>query len=179
MIFKETKLKGAYTIEMEKTEDERGFFAYSYCQKEFRKRGIDFNIVQCNVSFNKTKGTLRGMHYQSSPFEQAKLVSCIKGRIYDVIVDLRKESDTYCLSHAVELSAEGYKMLYIPKGFAHGYQTLEDNSVVFYQMAEFYHPECATGVRWDDPLFSINWPLKVRVISEKDKEQRLFADNTL
>lgn len=179
MIFNETKLKGAYVIESEKVEDERGFFTYSYCQKEFLEHGIKLDIVQCNVSFNKAKGTLRGMHFQSSPFEQAKLVSCTRGRIYDVIIDLRKGSVTYCKSFAAELNEKNYKMLYIPKGFAHGYQTLEDDSVVFYQMSEFYHPECARGVRWDDPLFSIKWPLDVRVISEKDKKQRLFADRIL
>ncbi|MDP3791624.1 MAG: dTDP-4-dehydrorhamnose 3,5-epimerase [Candidatus Omnitrophota bacterium] len=170
MIFKETKLKGAYVIELEKAQDERGFFAYSYCQKEFQEHGIDLNIVQCNVSYNKARGTLRGMHYQSTPFEQAKLVSCIKGRIYDVIIDLREDSCTYRKSYALELGGEDYRMLYIPKGFAHGYQTLEDDSVVFYQMSEFYHPECAKGVRWDDPLFSIKWPLDVKVISKKDKK---------
>jgi len=179
MIFNETKLKGAYVIELEKAEDERGFFAYSYCQKEFQEHGIDLNIVQCNVSFNKARGTLRGMHYQSSPFVQAKLVSCVKGRIHDVIIDLRENSDTYRASYAMELSGEDYRMLYIPKGFAHGYQALADNSVVFYQMSEFYHPECARGVRWDDPLFSIKWPLDVKVISEKDKKQCLFADRIL
>lgn len=179
MIFNETKLKGAYVIELEKVKDERGFFAYSYCQKEFREHGIDLDIVQCNVSFNKTRGTLRGMHYQSSPFEQAKLVSCTRGRIYDVIIDLRKDSAAYCKSFAVELSGKDYKMLYIPKDFAHGYQTLEDDSIVFYQMSEVYHPECAKGVRWDDPLFSIKWPLDVQIMSEKDKECRLFADNVV
>lgn len=179
MIFNETKLKGAYVIELEKAEDERGFFAQSYCQKEFQERGIDFNIVQCNVSFNVARGTLRGMHYQSSPFEQAKLVSCTRGRIYDVIIDLRKGSATYCESYALELSGEDYKMLYIPKNFAHGYQTLEDDSVIFYQMSEVYHPECSKGVKWDDPLFSIKWPLDIQAMSEKDKEYSKFMDNIL
>jgi len=179
MIFKEAKLKGAYCIELEPAKDERGFFARSFCRQEFLKHGIDFNIAQCNISFNKNKGTLRGMHYQSVPYEEAKLVSCVKGKIYDVIIDLRKDSATYCQWYAQELSGEDYKMLHIPKGFAHGFQTLESNSVVFYQMSEFYHPECAKGIRWDDPLFSIKWPLDVHIMSEKDKGYCLFTKNIL
>lgn len=176
MIFTETKLKGAYIIELEPIEDERGFFARSFCQTEFEKHGLNPSIVQCNISYNKTKGVLRGMHYQAAPYEEAKLASCIRGAIYDVIVDLRPDSPTYCQWFAVELTAHRspltahYKMLYVPKGFAHGFQTLENNSVVFYQMSEFYHPECAKGVRWDDPVFAIEWPeTNNRVISDKDK----------
>lgn len=174
MIFNETKLKGAYLIEIEQKQDERGFFARSFCKKEFQQHGIDFNIAQCNISFNKNKGILRGMHYQSAPYEEAKLVSCIRGKIYDVMIDLRKDSATYCQWHALELSAEDYKTLYIPKGFAHGFQTLENNSAVFYQMSEFYHPECAKGIKWNDPLFSIKWPFNVQNMSEKDKSYSLF-----
>ena len=168
MIFKETKIKGAYLIDLEKNEDERGFFARSFCLQEFKEHGIDFNIAQCNISFNKKKGTLRGMHYQSTPFEEAKLVSCIKGRIYDVIIDLRRDSATYCQWLALELREQDYRILYVPKGFAHGFQTLESNSVVFYQMSEFYHPECASGIRWDDRQFSINWPISPCILSNKD-----------
>ena len=168
MKFIETKLKGTYIIELEPMEDERGFFARTFCQDEFRKNGIDFNIVQCNISYNKKKGTLRGMHYQIAPYEEAKLVGCIRGAIYDVIIDLRVGSSTYCQWFAVELTEENYKMLYIPKGFAHGFQTLEDNTVVFYQMSEFYYPECARGVRWDDSTFEIEWPLSEQVMSKKD-----------
>jgi dTDP-4-dehydrorhamnose 3,5-epimerase len=168
MIFKETKLKGAYIIELERLEDERGFFARSFCQKEFEEHRLNPRVVQCNVSFNKKKGTLRGMHHQIAPYEEAKLVSCIRGTIYDVILDLRPNSSTYSQWFAVELSTEDYKMLYIPEGFAHGFQTLEDNTVVFYQMSEFYHAECARGVRWDDPAFGIRWPLFDIVMSEKD-----------
>ncbi|MBI4620269.1 MAG: dTDP-4-dehydrorhamnose 3,5-epimerase [Desulfobacterales bacterium] len=174
MIFTETKLKGAYIIELEPIEDERGFFARSFCQKEFEKHGLNPCIVQCNISYNKTKGALRGMHYQVAPYEEAKLASCIRGAIYDVIVDLRPDSPTYCQWFAVELTAHRspltapYKMLYVPKGFAHGFQTLESNSVVFYQMSEFYHPECGKGIRWDDPAFGINWPLPIQSISKKD-----------
>ena len=174
MIFTETKLKGAYVVELEPLQDERGFFARSFCQNEFEEHGLNPRIVQCNISYNKKKGTLRGMHYQAAPHEEAKIVSCIRGAIYDVIIDLRQNSPTHCQWFAVELTAHSspltapYKMLYIPEGFAHGFQTLEDNTVVFYQMSEFYHPECARGVRWDDPAFGIEWPLPNPILSAKD-----------
>ena len=180
MIFKEIKLKGAYIIELEPLEDERGFFVRNFCQKEFKEHGLNFPIVQCNISYNKKKGTLRGMHYQVAPYEEAKLVSCISGAIYDVIIDLRPDSPTYCKWFALELTAHrspltaAYKMLYVPEGFAHGFQTLEDNTVVFYQMSEFYHPECARGVRWNDPAFGIEWPIKQLVISSKDQLHKDF-----
>ena len=169
MIFKETKLKGAYIIELEPLEDERGFFARSCCQKEFEEHGLNPRIVQCNISYNKRKGTLRGMHYQVAPYEEAKLVSCIRGAIYDVIIDLKEHSPTYRQWFAVELTAENYRMLYVPEGFAHGFQTLKDDTVVFYQMSEFYHPECARGVRWNDPAFGIDWPLRHPILSERDQ----------
>ncbi len=169
MIFIETKLKGSYIIELEPIKDERGFFARSFCQKEFEEHGLNLHIAQCNVSYNKKKGTLRGMHYQVAPHEEVKLVSCIRGKIFDVIIDLRTASPTYCEWFAVDLSAEDYKMLYIPKSFAHGFQTLKDNTVVFYQMSEFYYPECARGVRWNDPAFGIEWPLPNPIISRKDR----------
>ena len=168
MIFKETKLKGAYVIELEKEKDERGFFARSFCRKEFKKRGIDFNIVQSDLSYNKRKGILRGMHYQAAPHEEAKIVTCAKGAIYDVMIDLRAGSSTYCKWFSFELNARDYTSLYIPKGFAHGFQTLEDDTVVFYQMSEIYYPESARGARWDDPAFKIKWPLKNPIISAKD-----------
>lgn len=174
MIFQETKLKGSYIIEPERLEDERGFFARTFCQHKFKQLGIDFNIVQCNISFNKYKGTLRGMHYQSAPYEEAKLVSCAKGKIYDVIIDLREDSATYCQWQAIELSDKDYKMLYVPKGFAHGFQTLAEDTAVLYQMSEFYHPESAQGVRWNDPAFGIKWPLSNSVISEKDINYKDF-----
>ncbi len=173
MIFKETKLKGAYIIEIEPLEDERGFFARAFCQKEFEEHGLSSHVAQCNVSYNKRKGTLRGMHYQASPYEEAKLVSCIRGAIYDVILDLRPRSGTYKQWISAELSDENRRMLYIPEGFAHGFQTLKDNTEVFYQMSEFYHPECAGGVRWDDPAFGIEWPISEKIISDADKS---FAD---
>jgi len=181
MVFKETKLKDAYIIELEPIEDNRGFFARSFCQKEFRLHGINMNIVQCNISYNKKKGTLRGMHYQAAPYEEAKLVSCIKGAIYDVIIDIRPDSATYCQWIAVELAVyrsqlaarssqlpSHHGMLYIPKGFAHGFLTQEDDTEVFYQMSEFYAPNYARGVRWNDPTFQIQWPGEVKVISDRD-----------
>lgn len=170
MRFTETRLKRAFIIEPERLEDERGFFARTFCQKEFGAHGLNSKIVQCNVSYNKHKGTLRGMHYQAPPMAEAKLVSCTRGAIYDVIIDLRPESPTYCQWFAEELNAENSKMIYIPEGFAHGFQTLEDETEVFYQMSKFYSPEHARGVRWDDPVFGIEWPLNTKIISEKDKK---------
>ncbi len=169
MIFKETGLKGAYIIEPELQMDGRGFFARTFCRKEFEEHGLNPNVVQSSISYNKKRGTLRGMHYQAAPFEEAKVVSCTRGTIYDVIIDLRPDSSTYCQWFAVELSAANYRMLYVPEGFAHGFQTLEDDTVVNYQMSEFYHPECARGVRWDGPAFGIKWPIAPTIISEKDK----------
>ena len=176
MKFTETQLKGAYIIEPELLTDERGFFARSWCQKEFIEFGLNPNLVQCNISFNHKKGTLRGMHYQAKPHEEAKLVRCTMGAIYDVIIDLRPESSTFKQWVAVELTAENRKMLYIAEGIAHGFQTLEDNTEVFYQMSEFYYPESATGVRWNDPAFGIEWPSTQEVIiSDKDQSYPDFC----
>lgn len=168
MIFRETKLKGAFIIDPERLEDGRGFFARTSCQQEFQSHGIDFRIVQSSISFNTKKGTLRGMHYQVAPYEEPKLVRCTGGAIYDVVIDLQRESPTFKLWIANELTADNRRMVYIPKGFAHGFQTLEDNTEVFYQMSEFYHPECARGVRWDDPFFGIKWWAPPAVISKSD-----------
>ena len=175
MRFTETRLKGAFIIEPERLEDERGFFARTFCQKEFEAHGLNPRLVQCNISYNKHKGTLRGMHYQVAPMAEAKLVRCTRGTIYDVIIDLQPESPTYCQWLAEELNAENSKIIYIPEGFAHGFQTLEDETEVFYQMAEFYSPEHAQGVRWDDPVFGIKWPLNSKIISEKDKNYPLMS----
>ncbi len=172
MKFTETQLKGAYIIEPELIRDERGFFARSWCQKEFTERGLNPNLVQCNISFNLKKGTLRGMHYQAKPHEEAKLVRCTMGAIYDVIIDLRPESSTFKQWVAVELTAENRKMLYIPEDMAHGFQTLVDNTEVFYQMSEFYHSESSTGLRWDNPVFEIEWPIEVKIISDKDSSYK-------
>ena len=168
MIFTPTELKDAYIVEPKKLEDERGFFARTWCEREFRDRGLNPNLVQCNISFNHKKGTLRGMHLQVEPYAEAKLVRCTQGAIYDVIIDLRPDSNTYKQWIAVELTPENHKALYVPEGFAHGFQTLADNTEVFYQMSQFYAPECARGYRWNDPSFNIDWPLEISVISDKD-----------
>jgi len=170
MIFRETRLKGAFVIEPEKHRDERGFFARAWCQKEFKVHGLNPNIVQANIAFSLQKGILRGMHYQIGPYQEAKLVRCIRGAVFDVIIDLRANSITYCEWIGVELNSENQTMLYVPEGFAHGYQTLENNSEVFYLVSQFYAPDAERGVRWDDPLFGIEWPKTSNlVVSEKDK----------
>jgi dTDP-4-dehydrorhamnose 3,5-epimerase len=170
MQFIETNLPGSYILEPERREDERGFFARTWCQREFEIYGLNSHLVQCNISFNYHAGTLRGMHYQAEPYAEAKLVRCTMGAIYDVIVDLRPDLPTFKQWVAVELTAENRKMLYIPEGFAHGFQTLTDNSEVLYQMSEFYHAESARGVRWNDPVFAIEWPHAVhRIISARDQ----------
>ena len=175
MKFRETSLKGAYLIEIEPVHDERGFFARSWCCDEFAARGLNPRLVQCNITLTRHKGTLRGMHYQTVPHEEAKLVRCTRGSIYDVIVDLRPDSPTCKQWFAAELTADNFTLLYVPEGFAHGFLTLADNSEVFYQMSEFYHPECAAGVRWNDPAFNIEWPSTVRTISQKDRELPNFV----
>jgi dTDP-4-dehydrorhamnose 3,5-epimerase len=170
VIFKETHLKGAFIVEPERIEDTRGFFARAWCKNEFDTHGLNSRFVQCNISFNKNRGILRGMHYQATPHEEIKLVRCTKGAIYDAIVDLRQGSPTYLKWIGVELTEQNHKMLYVPEGFAHGYQTLSDNTEVFYQVSQFYSPESERGVRWDDPAFGIKWPeIDNLVISEKDK----------
>ena len=168
MIFSETKLKGAFLIEPERKEDQRGFFARTWCQQEFDDHGLNSKLVQCSVSFNNKKGTLRGMHYQTAPFEETKLVRCTKGEIFDVIIDLRHESQTFKKYFSVLLNEENRLMLYIPPGFAHGFQTMTDNSEVFYQMSQWYSPEHARGVRWNDPVFGIQWPEDKRIIIDRD-----------
>jgi dTDP-4-dehydrorhamnose 3,5-epimerase len=170
MIFRETELVGVVVIEPERLEDERGFFARTFCQREFKAHGLNSRVAQCNLSFNHRKGTLRGMHYQLEPHREVKLVRCTRGAIFDVIVDLRPESPSYCRWVGVELSEENRRMLYVPEGFAHGYQTLVDNSEVVYQVSEFYAPGSERGVRFDDPTFGIAWPCEVTVISEKDSQ---------
>jgi dTDP-4-dehydrorhamnose 3,5-epimerase len=175
LIFTETKLAGAFVIEMERRADDRGFFARTFCRQEFEAHGLKPEVVQCNVSFNKRKGTLRGMHYQAAPFAEAKLVRCTSGSIYDVIIDLRPSSATFKKYFGVGLSAENQRMLYIPEGFAHGFQTLQDDTEVFYQMAQRYSAEQARGVRWNDPAFGIEWPEGERIIIERDKNYPDFV----
>lgn len=168
MKFTPTPLAGAYLVELERLGDDRGFFARSFCQNEFKARGLDPCVAQCNVSFNAKRGTLRGLHCQDKPHEEAKLVRCTRGAIWDVIIDLRQDSPTRLRWHAAELSAENRAALYVPKGFAHGFQTLVDDTEVLYQMSESYHPELARGLRWDDPKLGIRWPLADPVISQRD-----------
>jgi len=175
MIFTETKLKGAYILEPEKTSDERGFFARTVDAKIFEEKGLKSHFVQCSISYNKTKGTLRGFHYQLQPHEEAKLVRCTNGKIYDVIIDLRKNSNTFKEWFWIELSKENYKMLYIPEGFAHAFQTLEDDTEIFYQISVPFMPDFYRGIRWNDPSFQIKWPLEVSEISKKDLLYPLFC----
>lgn len=175
MKFIETGLSGAVIVEIEKLQDQRGFFARTWCKKEFEKHGLDTEVVQANVSYNRTKGTLRGMHYQAEPHGETKLVRCTQGAIYDVIIDLRPDSPTYRKWIGVELTADNYRMLFVPKMFAHGYQTLVDDSVVAYQAGQFYTPGSERGIRFDDPAFDIQWPLPVSIISEKDKSWSDFG----
>jgi dTDP-4-dehydrorhamnose 3,5-epimerase len=175
LIFEPTGLPGAYVIEPEKHQDYRGHFARTFCEKEFAAHGLETRIAQCSVSFNRRKGTLRGIHYQVLPFEEVKLVRCTRGAIYDVIIDLRRDSAMFKKHFAVELDEQGDKMLYIPAGFAHGFQTLADDTEVFYQMSQFYSVEHARGVRWNDPSFGICWPQGERTILERDQNYPDFT----
>jgi dTDP-4-dehydrorhamnose 3,5-epimerase len=168
MIFQETKIKGAFIIGPNLICDSRGFFACSWSRQEFNQHGLNSQLVQCNISFNHRLGTLRGMHYQQAPHQEAKLVRCSRGAMFDVAIDLRVDSPTRFQWVGVELTAENRLMFYIPEGFAHGYQTLADNTEIFYQMSEYYHPESARGIRWNDPLFGITWPVEVVCINERD-----------
>jgi dTDP-4-dehydrorhamnose 3,5-epimerase len=179
MVFSETRLRGAYVIDLERREDARGFFARSWDTHEFSVRGLNSRVVQCSVSFNARRGTLRGMHYQAKPYEEAKLVRCTRGAAYDVIVDLRADSPTHLQWEAIELTEGNHRMIYVPEGFAHGFQTLEDATELFYQMSQVYHPETARGVRWDDPAFGIRWPAGERIISERDRAYPDFVAERL
>jgi dTDP-4-dehydrorhamnose 3,5-epimerase len=168
MRFLELPLPGAWVIEIETLEDDRGHFGRSFCREEFRARGLRDEVLQSNVSYNRRRGTLRGMHFQVAPHEEAKLVRCTRGALYDVIVDLRPGSPARGQWQAVELTSDNYRMLYIPEGFAHGFQTLEDGTEASYLMFHSYHPESARGFRWNDPTLAIDWPLPVTAISLKD-----------
>ncbi|MCA1684726.1 MAG: dTDP-4-dehydrorhamnose 3,5-epimerase [Planctomycetia bacterium] len=170
MIFLELDLAGAFLVEPERLEDGRGFFARTWCRREFEARGLDPRLAQCSVSFNARRGTLRGMHYQAAPHAEAKLVRCTRGAVFDVVLDLRPGSPTFARWASSELTADDHRMLYVPAGFAHGFQTLADRTEVFYQMSEPFEPSSARGVRWDDPAFGIAWPPAAdRVISERDR----------
>lgn len=176
MIFRELDLPGAFLLEPELRMDDRGFFARTFCRREFEEHGLDPEVAQCSLSFNRWRGTLRGMHYQATPGEEAKLVRCMRGAIHDVIVDVRPGSPTLGRHAAVDLSADDRLALYVPPGFAHGFQTLSDDTELYYQMSAFYAPELARGFRYDDPELGIEWPLPVTVISDRDRELPTFAD---
>jgi dTDP-4-dehydrorhamnose 3,5-epimerase len=174
MIFTETQLDGAFVIEPEAVNDRRGFFARVFCEREFAAHGLNPSLVQCNISFNQDRGTLRGMHYQIAPNEEVKIVRCTMGAVYDVIIDLRSRSATYLQWLGVELTSVNHRMLYVPEGFAHGYLTLTANAEVFYQVSAFYAPDSERGVRWDDPAFKIEWPSRPQVVSDKDAHHPAF-----
>lgn len=168
MIFTPTPIPGAWIVDIEPREDARGFFARSWCREEFARHGLDARLVQCSISFNRHRHTLRGMHFQAAPHEEPKLVRCTRGRMWDVALDLRRDSPTFRRWHGVELTAENRRALFVPAGCAHGFLTLEDDVEVLYQMGEFYHPESARGVRWNDPAFGIAWPTNAPLLSDRD-----------
>jgi len=174
VIFTETKIPGVFDIELETKPDERGFFARTWCVSEFRAHGLNPKLMQCSVSFNTRKGTLRGMHYQVAPHAETKLVRCTRGSIFDVIIDLRLDSPTFKDHVAIVLTADKRNMVYVPEGCAHGFLTLEDASEVFYQISEVYNAASTRGVRFDDPAFQISWPNRIEVISERDRNYENF-----
>ena len=174
MKFHPVPLEGAFIVELDRIEDERGFFARSFCEEEFRERGLNPPIAQCNVSWNRRRGTLRGLHYQAKPYEETKLVRCTRGAVWDVAVDLREDSPTRLRWHAVELSADNRLGFYLPKGFAHGFQSLRDDSEVLYQMGESYRAELSRGIAWNDPRIGIAWPLVDPILSERDRSYPLL-----
>jgi dTDP-4-dehydrorhamnose 3,5-epimerase len=169
MQFQKTQLPGVIEVDPELHRDERGFFARTFCRREFEDQSLNPNLVQCSVSFNRKEGTLRGVHYQAAPCREAKLVRCTRGAIYDVVLDLRPKSTGFKKWIGIELNAENRKMLYVPEGCAHGFLTLQDNTEIFYQMSEYFHPELSRGIRWNDPAFQITWPAEVKVISDRDR----------
>jgi dTDP-4-dehydrorhamnose 3,5-epimerase len=179
VIFTPTPLAGAFVIEPEPIPDARGLFARTWCQRELEAHGLESRLAQCSTSFNKCKGTLRGMHYQAAPFAETKIVRCTRGSMYDVIIDLRPESATFTRYFGVMLTADNRKAMYIPKGFAHGFQTLEDDTEVLYQISEFYSPEHSRGVRWNDPAFGIAWPPDELTLSEHDRGYPNFGHGAI
>lgn len=176
MKFLPTDIAGAFLIEPEQREDERGFFARTYCVDELTQQGLDAKVVQRSISYNRRRGTLRGMHLQASPHEENKIVSCIRGEIYDVVLDLRRTSPSYLRWYAATLTADNHRLLYVPKGCAHGFITLTDDAIVHYEISEFHHPESARGFRYDDPAFAIAWPLAPAVVSPRDLGYEAFRD---
>ncbi len=178
MIFTETRLKGAFVVEVKKIEDDRGFFGRAWCQNEFTEHGIDATIRQINTSYTINKGTIRGMHYQIEPYKEAKFIRCTKGSIYDVIIDLRPGSPTFMEWIGHELSEDNYRMVFVPGNFAHGFVTLKDHCEVYYPVTEFYTPGSERGIRYNDPAFNIKWPVDIEVVSEKDMNHPHFDANT-
>lgn len=176
MIFSETKLQGAFVIDIAPVEDSRGFFARTWCQEEMARMGLQSSLMQCNVSFNHKRGTLRGLHYQAAPYEECKIVRCTQGAIYDVIVDLRPDSPTFMQWIGHELTAANRRMLYVPEGCAHGFQTLVDETEVFYQMSQVHHPESARGVRWNDSAFAVQWPIAQPIMNQRDATYPLWRE---
>jgi dTDP-4-dehydrorhamnose 3,5-epimerase len=176
MIFTKTKLKGVHIIEPEKLGDERGFFARSFDSEIFRKNGLNPEVRQCNMSYNRKKGTLRGFHFQLPPYQEAKYLRCIRGKVYDIVVDLRQKSETYKQWVNIELSADNYKMVYVPEGCANAFQTLTDEVELIYQASQVYMPKYERGLRWNDPFFKIDWPSEPTIMSEKDKSWPLFKE---
>ncbi len=178
MKFRETNIPDVWLIELEPRRDPRGFFSRTWCQRELEENNLVSRIVQCNIGFSPVAGTLRGLHLQQAPYGEEKVVRCIRGRIFDVVVDLRPGSPAFLRTHAIELSAEQLTQIYIPQGVAHGYQTMCDNTEVMYQTSQFYHPDSCDGVRWDDPSLAIQWPLTVTQISEVDRTWELLETRT-
>jgi dTDP-4-dehydrorhamnose 3,5-epimerase len=176
MKFLQTELSGVWLIELGLREDERGFFARTFCEKEFGERGLNARWPQCNLTLTKNRGAIRGMHFQAEPKPEVKLIRCAAGKIFDVVVDVRRDSPTFGKWEGFELSTENHRQLYVPAGFAHGFQCLADNCEVFYQMSEFYFPELARGVRWNDPAIGIQWPLPDAILSERDRQLPLLAE---
>ena len=169
MKFNELEIKGVFLIEIEKYIDERGFFARTWDRKKFLENNLNSDLVQCNISFNSKKGTIRGMHFQSHPYQEAKLIRCVRGKVFEVFIDLRKDSKTYKKCGSVELNSENNFELYVPEGLALGFQTLEDDTELFYQMSQYYNPKNVEGIRWNDSIFNIKWPLTTTMISKKDQ----------
>ena len=177
MIFTETRLPGAWLIEIKKIGDDRGYFGRAWCRQELEAQGLNAEIKQLNTSFSPFKGTLRGLHYQNAPHQEVKIIRCTQGRIFDVIVDLRPESSTFCEWIGYELSEENGRMLYVPEGCATGFLTLEDNCSMYYPTTAFYAPESATGIRYNDPAFGIEWPAPIEIISDQDRDRPDFDSN--
>ncbi len=179
MKFNKTKINGVFLIELEKIEDERGFFSRTFDKLEFQKNNLEDKYVQCSLSCNKKKGTLRGLHFQLPPYDEVKIVSCTNGKIFDVVADLRKNSPTFGLWDSNELSQDNYSMLYIPSGVAHGYQTLENDSIIYYQISQYFNSKYYSGIKYNDPFFNINWPLPISSISKNDSNWEIFSENRI